>query len=192
MKKAFLLIIVMLAAVQTAAAADRAETSPGVSTRQDAMDYCDRETLMPLEGLWEFPDDETQVFIRRADAKGYRYDIFVIASPDCRLQPGERLGAVEASTDASKFRISLFCNRSGDILTDTRNCLGIFNSRQGTLSIEPRKYKISLRSISFLPRFWRMVRVRRSDPLEKLPRGLIRLYPSYDGNGSSPLRPRYL
>ena len=192
MNKAFLLIVMTLATAFTAAAADDAENSLTVSSRQEVMDYCDSETLMPLEGLWEFPEDETQVFIRRADSKGYRYDIFVIASPDCRLQSGERLGAIEASTDASKFKISLFCNRTGDILTDMRNCLGIFNNRQGTLSIQPRKYGISLRSISFLPRFWRMVRVRRSDPLDKLPRGLIRLYPSYDGNGSSPLRPRYL
>lgn len=192
MNKAFLLIVMTLATAFTAAAADDAENSLTVSSRQVVMDYCDSETLMPLEGLWEFPEDETQVFIRRADSKGYRYDIFVIASPDCRLQSGERLGAIEASTDASKFKISLFCNRTGDILSDMRNCLGIFNNRQGTLSIQPRKYGISLRSISFLPRFWRMVRVRRSDPLDKLPRGLIRLYPSYDGNGSSPLRPRYL
>lgn len=157
-----------------------------------ALEYCRDATLDRLEGLWEFPEDETKVLIKKSDIR-YEYDIIVVSTPDCRLIPGEKVGTLAGSPDPDKFRLSLHCSRKYGLLTDTRSCLAEFRKNDGALVITPGKLSVSLRGVSWLlPRFWRMLRLSYKNPLDKLPAGLIRLYPPNEENGVRPLNPRYL
>lgn len=144
---------------------------------QAARDYCDSTALHLIEGIWEFPEDETKVLIMRSSFDPHAYDIIALSSPDCRIIPSESIGKIRRSPDPVKYELSLYCSRKGGILTDMRSCLANFNNKEGSLSIQPKKFKISLRSLYLLPRFWRMLSVRTDNPLERLPQGLIRIYP---------------
>ncbi len=157
-----------------------------------ALEYCRDSPLERLEGLWEFPEDETKVLIKKSNIP-YEFEIIVVSTPDCRLIPGEKIGSLAGSPDPDKFRLSLYCSRKYGVLTNTRSCLAEFRKNDGALIITPGKLSVSLRGASWLlPRFWRMIRVSYKNPLEKLPVGLIRIFPPNDENGAKPLTPRYL
>lgn len=158
-----------------------------------ARDFCDSSPLDEIEGIWYYVEDDVKVLVRRNTLDDSVYDIQVVETPDCRLRPGELLGKMHVSADPRQFRMSLFTNRSkGGLLSDERECLAVLGKDGESLRIKGKKYKISLRSLYLLPRFWRMVRVVVDNPLDDLPRGLVKIYPSYDGNGSTRRSPRYL
>lgn len=158
-----------------------------------AMEYCDRAPLEKIEGIWEFPEDNTRVLIRRADQKKRLYDLIIITSPDCRLKAGEKIGEIIPSIDNDKLRLSLFTSRRDGILTDPSNCLALFNDKEGTIRVEKRKFKISLKFTRYLPKFWRLLSLLSSDnPTDKLPKGLVRIYPTSTGNISDSRQQIYL
>ncbi|MDE7437065.1 MAG: hypothetical protein K2M93_01135 [Muribaculaceae bacterium] len=152
-----------------------------------AQKYCDTSELTGPEGIWQFPDDETTVLLRRHPHSASKFEIFVIESPDCRLNPGEKLGELHSSADSSKFKLNLYTSRKTGILTDSRSCSAELKENGDAFIMHPLKLKISLRTMWFLPRFWRSLRINIENPSASVPYGLIRLYPRY-----APLAPFYL
>ncbi|MDE6297952.1 MAG: hypothetical protein K2L89_08900 [Muribaculaceae bacterium] len=164
-----------------------------ISDMGRAVEYCDRAPLEKIEGIWEFPEDNTRVLIRRSNQKKKVYDLIIISSPDCRLKTGETIGEITPSVEDDKLRLSLYTSRRDNILTDPSNCLALFNDKEGTIRVEKRKFKISLRFTRYLPKFWRMLSLFSSDnPTDKLPKGLVRIYPTRSGNISDPRQPIHL
>lgn len=152
-----------------------------------AQEYCDRTELIGPEGIWQFPDDETTVLIRRSPRSLSKFEIFVIETTDCRLNPGDKLGELQRSADTSKFKLNLYTHRKTGILTDSHSCSAELKEDGDAFIMQPRKLKISLRTMWFLPRFWRSLRIDIDNPSDRLPYGLIRLYPR-----ATPLAPFYL
>lgn len=146
-----------------------------------AKGYCDNKTIDDLEGIWEFPDDETDVMICRSQWEKHSYDIIVLSSPDCRLGAGSVIGHASRSADANKFKVSLYTRISSDAFSMPGDCLGELSADGSSLMFHPKKIKFSLRSISILPKFWRMIRVKVDNPLDRLARGLVKIYPSGAG-----------
>lgn len=149
-----------------------------------ARQWCDSTVLVGPEGIWEFPDDETTVLVSRTIGRKGVYDIYVISTPDCRLHAGDRLGELQSSVDRGKFRLSLFCRHKDKMLTDSRDCLATLSDDGYALLIAKKKYKVSMRNLYILPKFWRMVRISVDNPLDKLPEGMVKVYPGVDGNDS--------
>lgn len=156
-------------------------------TMEEARLYCDRNELVEPEGIWEFPEDETRVLVIRDPGKAGAFDIIILTTPDCRLEPGERIGYLRQSADSRKFRLTLFVRRNFGILSDPRSCLAEFRETDNSMFIHPRKLKISFRTLWFLPRFWRSLKIRIDDPAADIPHGLTRIYPL-----DTPKRPVYL
>jgi hypothetical protein len=148
-----------------------------VSDMGIAREWCDRTMTHRIEGIWEFPQDETRVLIRRSAGTDNRYDIIVVESPDTRLQPGENIGYLQISPLSTKFEMALYRNRQKGILGSPGKCLAELNEKEDALIIQGRKMKFSLGSRWFLPAFWRSVRISLKNPLNALPKGMIRIYP---------------
>lgn len=157
-----------------------------------AMEICDKSALHPIEGIWNFPDDGVAVFIFRTNNKKDQYDITVVESDDWSIPAGSKIGVLEITPDPNKFRMSLFTKVKKGILSAPQTLSATFSESKESLIIEGRELKISLSPNRFLPNFWKILRINISDPVKKLPRGLIKTYPSYDRNGSSRRQPRYL
>lgn len=143
-----------------------------------AREWCDRTMLHRIEGIWEYPDDQTRVLVCRSLADDNRYDIVVVESPDTRLVPGETIGYMQASPVPTKFEMGLFRSRQKGILADMAKCLAELTENDDAIVVRGRKVRFSLSGRWFLPSFWRAVRVSLKDPLESLPRGMMRVYPS--------------
>lgn len=161
-------------------------------TMQEAEALCDSLPLRGPEGIWEFPDDDVKIMIMRDDEGRDSYSLYIVEAFDVYLHPGDRIGSMTGTVDPNRYRLSLFTQRKGERLKAPRECAATINEDTESMLIESAKLKFSLSSTGLLKGFWRMIRFRFENPLDDLPEGLIRIYPSYDGNGSSRRRPRYL
>lgn len=142
-----------------------------------AREYCDSVTLDRIEGIWEFPDDDTRVLIRTADDSVNDYEIIILSSADCRLTPGKRIGTVNETAQSGTYDLSLCRQLVKGILTDPDKCVATLRDGEGSLLFKPRKFRISLRAMSLLPNFWRRLRFNITDPGAEIPQGMIRIYP---------------
>ena len=155
------------------------------------MALCDSLPLQGPEGIWQFPDDDVRVLIIRDDAPEH-YSLLIVDAFDINLHPGDRIGELTPTPDPVKFRLSLFTECRRGKLKTPRVCAATLDDDREALLVEGPKLKFSLSSTGLLTGFWRMIRFHIDNPASALPEGLIRVYPSYDGNGSSRRRPRYL
>ena len=177
---AMMLIMMLAMPLMTLQAHGHMNSTP-VFDYTSAKEYCDSTTIDDLEGIWEFPDDETDVMICRSQWEKHSYDIIVLSSPDCRLGAGSVIGHASRLADANKFKVSLYTRISSDAFSMPGDCLGELSADGSSLMFHPKKIKFSLRSISILPKFWRMIRVKVDNPLDRLARGLVKTYPSGAG-----------
>lgn len=161
-----------------------------------AQEICASRPLDALEGVWIYPDDNVTVMILRSDDTAYgafrNYDITVVASTDCLLSPGDRIGTLSAGADPRQYRLTLQTRRGAEGLAGQRECLATLDKGNDALFVKGKKLKWRLNPFTFLPRFWRIARVSVDNPLDRMQPGMLRIYPSYDGNGSSRREPRYL
>lgn len=171
----------------TAYAPDAAAITPCISDTGEAMRYCKETTLDGIEGIWEFTDDETLILVKRQEHGGKGYDIIVTDTPDCRLQPGDKIGSLERSAKRDTYKMKLFIRRDMGLLTDSRTCLAQYSAKDDAIIVEPMKINISMRTMWFLPRFWRSLKMKVSNPAAEIPKGLIKIYPV-----SKPSKPIYL
>ena len=156
-----------------------------------AREFCDNADLRPVEGLWSYPDDDVTVLIFRSDERKGLYDITVVEAADCDLLPGMKIGELTASADPDKFNMKLFTNIKKGILSSPLATTAIFSDSKESLTIKKSSFNIRINPIRLLPSFWRLVSVSFKSR-EPAPEGMIKVYPSYDGNNSSKRGPRYL
>ena len=157
----------------------------------EAVELCDKADLRPVEGLWSYPEDDVTVIIfRNADKKGV-YDIYVVEAADCSLAPQMRIGELHSSADPDKFNLKLFTIIKNGILSMPMEATAVFSENKESLTVRKRSFKIRINPIRLLPSFWRIVSVNLKSN-EPAPQGMVKIYPSYDGNQSSRREPRYL
>lgn len=153
-------------------------------SEEDILDWCDTDILSPVEGIWEYPEDGARVCIHSDPTYPGSFSITMISTPDCRLEYGDLIGRLYPTIDSRKFRLEQFTRKDKLRLTKSEQCAATLSSDgESILVISPKlKFKINLHTL--LPRFWRVVRVSYDDPTDKLPAGLVKVYPGYDHNGS--------
>lgn len=158
----------------------------------EARGWCDSDVLEPVEGIWEYPSDETKVLIKRDTARPGAFVITVLETPDCRLEPGDVIGCLYASADGRQFRLEQMTRKKISGLIHPKDCVATLSSDGESLKVKSPRLKLKITPYTLLPRFWRIIRVSERNPADDLPVGLIKLYPGYDRNGSLRRFPRVL
>lgn len=160
---------------------------------QAARHWCDSSPLDRIEGVWEFPDDGVRVLIIRSVGQS-GYELRVIEGADGKFEPGDVIGIVEPTTDPVRFAVRMRTRIGGPLksLKSWKKCAARLTTGDMALDVAAESRGINWNLLGFLPHFWRIARMRHSDPQAALPHGLVKIYPSYDGNGSSRFNPRYL
>lgn len=180
-------------------------SEPEIYDIEAAKSFCDSTALEEPEGIWIYPDDGVTVLITHRNnlspSSLPEYDIRVVDSSDVRLHPGDVIGKLSALPERKKFEVSLFTERGAQGLLKPKTILATLGDEGETLLLKKEKSKFNLRftfnpSI-LLPKLWRVVRTNSSmntSPMQATSAavGLVKIYPSYDGNGSSRRKPRYL
>lgn len=158
----------------------------------EAAEFCDKADLRPIEGIWSYPEDEVDVIIFRNEGKKGVYDIFVVQSSDCSLSPGVKLGEMHESSDANKYNMKLFTNIKKGVLSSPMTAVATRSANGDSFTFRKSSgFSLRLNPTRLLPWFWRIISVNIKSG-EAAPEGMIKVYPSYDGNNSSRRAPRYL
>lgn len=171
-----------------------------------AIEICSALPLDPIEGVWVYPDDNVTVLILKKDSPSLssltEYEISVLESDDTRLSPGDVIGSINATAEASKYEISLFTEKHKDLLQKSNSCMATLSKDADALILKDNNkkkfnFRLNLNPSRLLPNFWRIVRIstslgNNSNHSSQPPTGMVKIFPSYDGNGSSRRQPRYL
>ncbi len=164
--------------------------------------YCDSMPLQSPEGIWIYPEDGVTVLITRkknlSQSQLPSYNIRIIESTDARLCPGEIIGMLYATPEIKKFEVQLYTERKNNVLFKPKTILAQLSNDEETMILKKDKAKLNFRLFFnpslLLPNMWRIVRLNTStNNSSSTPTiGMVKIYPSYDGNGSSHRQPRYL
>ncbi len=162
------------------------------SSEEEARLWCDNNMLQDIEGIWEYPDDNTRVLIQADSKIPGAFSMTVISSPDCRIEPGDIIGRLYPSLDARQFRLEQWTKKIDLSLVKPLGCTAILSSDGETIRIKSPKLKFKINPSTLLPKFWRLLKISVSNPADDLPAGLIKIYPGYDHNGSLKRKTRIL
>lgn len=162
------------------------------NSEQEARGWCDTNVLNPVEGIWEYPEDGARVLIRADETYPGTFVIYVLSTPDCRLETGDIIGRLHTSIDTHQFRLSQYSRKDKSILANPYDCIAKLSTDGESLQVKSPKMKFKININTLLPRFWRIVKMTIDNPSDKLPAGLIKIYPGYDHNGSLRRKPRTL
>lgn len=184
--------LALLAALLLTAAADGICAEPAAASVAEAMEWCSGRALDRIEGVWNYPDDRVKVLIRRSVLAAGDYEIIAVESDDLALVPGEKIGEVRATADPVCYVMRICTRRKKGRLASPKECTATLTASDDGLQIEAPGRKWRINPLAILPRFWGIVSVRSSQPNKPAPVGMQRIYPSYDGNGSSRFHIRYL
>lgn len=160
-----------------------------------AREWCDQATLDRVEGIWEYPEDKVTVLIRKPQASGaelHDYEIVALDSPGYTVDPGTTIGWLERTTDPLKFKMHLYTCRKKGKLSKPKECAATLVNEDCGMTVTASRLSFTFNPLGLLPYFWKLVRVRQTDPTKSLPAGMLKVYPSYDSNGSSRYSIRYL
>lgn len=154
--------------------------------------WCDGNVLQPIEGIWEYPDDNTRVLISSDNTVAGTYSLKVLSTPDCRLNPGDVIGRLYPSIDARQYRLEQWTRKEDFKFIKPTDCTATLSSDGESIRVKAAKFKFKINPTTLLPRFWRIVRISVSNPVDDLPAGLVKIYPGYDHNGSLKRKNRIL
>lgn len=169
-----------------------------------AKEICADLPLENVEGIWVYPDDQVTVMILNEQDKSSRnsfptYSITVVETSDARLHPGDEIGKLYGTVDEYTFRIELSTEKKNDLLLQPKSCLATISKDGDKFTIKkqksPIKGRLNLNFNRLLPGFWKIVSTGISTSngsSMQAPVGMVKLFPSYDGNGSSRRKVRYL
>ncbi|MCH5223852.1 MAG: hypothetical protein J1E82_07395 [Muribaculaceae bacterium] len=179
--------------------------SPRVAYDMDmACEICAALPLETVEGVWLYPEDNVTVLILKNQnpvaANVYStYTISVVETSDARLHPGDILGQLSATPESGVYKIELATEKKNDLLLKPKTCMANLGKDGDTFIFKKRnsnlKTRLNLNLNRLLPGFWKIVGIglsSNSGNSAAAPVGMIKVYPSYDGNGSSRRETRYL
>ncbi|MDE7347586.1 MAG: hypothetical protein K2N48_12720 [Muribaculaceae bacterium] len=146
--------------------------------------WCDTGILNPVEGIWEYPDDGARVCIEADDTSPGSFTITIISTPDCRLNYGDVIGRLHPTVDSRQFRLEQWTRKDNMLFSKAEQCAATLSTDGESIRVKSPKIKFKVNLNTLLPRFWRIVKVSYDDPTDRLPAGLVKIYPGYDHNGS--------
>ena len=183
-----------------------AAESPRIAYDIDmAKEICGELPLENMEGIWLYPEDGVTVMIlneqNRLNVNSLpSYSITVVQTSDARLHPGEEIGKLYATADENVFKIELSTEKNNELLLKPKSCMATLSKDGDSFIIKrqksPIKGRLNFNFNRLLPGFWKIVSAgittNGSGNSYQLPIGMVKIYPSYDGNGSSRRKVRYL
>lgn len=169
-----------------------------------AKEICSGLPLESVEGVWLYPQDKVTVLILNDNKDRNNsfpsYSISVVDTSDARLHPGEKIGTLRATAQEGTFEIELSTEKKNSILLKPKSVLATLSKDGESFLIKRQnsslKGRLNINFSRLLPGFWKMVSTgiytNSNGQIVSSPVGMLKLYPSYDGNGSSRRKVRYL
>lgn len=164
---------------------------------------CDSLPISGPEGIWIYPEDNVAVLVLKRSGQSATslptYDMTVVETNDVSLHPGDIIGSLVATPERNKYEISLFTERHNALLLKPKTVIAVVSDEGETMVLKKEKQKFNFRFLfnpyTLLPKTWRIIRINTSagNKGDSTPAiGMVKIYPTYDGNNSSRRKTRYL
>lgn len=163
-----------------------------ILTEDEARMWCDSGVLSDIEGIWDYPSDDTRVLVKSDPLRPGTFAVTVLDTPDCRLHPGDLIARLYPSADSRQYRLEQMTRRNLMSLIHPKDCTATLSADGESLKVKSPRLKLKISPYTLLPRFWRMIRISEKNPADDLPVGMVKVYPGYDRNGSLRRNPRIL
>ena len=168
-----------------------------------AKEICDESPLENVEGIWIYPEDKVTVMILNDNEESIgqlpTYSISIVDTSDARLHPGDIIGKLYATAEGNTYKIELSTEKKNELLLKPKSCLASLSKDGDTFIIKkqkaPFKGRLNFNFNRLLPGFWKIVSTgisQNNNNSLQPPIGMVKVFPSYDGNGSSRRKIRYL
>lgn len=168
-----------------------------------AKEICGGLPLEDVEGVWIYPEDKVTVLVlndgKQPDGGLASYTVSVVETSDARLKPGEVIGKLTATSEERVYKIELSTEKKNDLLLKPKAVMATLSKDGDSFSFKrqksPLKARLNFNFSRLLPGFWKMISTGISssgNSSVSLPVGMVKIFPSYDGNGSSRRKARYL
>ena len=165
-----------------------AQEIEGTSIIKQAVEYCEGRSIGKVEGIWRFAEDGLTVWIRQTGFE--RYEMVVVDSQCGKLVPGMIFGELMRSGEENKFKMTVY--GKGNAIKHRSSLVATLNDMGDVIGLLKGKFDFRVNLLGYLPYVSRLLRISYKDPSRNLVPGLFKVYPSYDGNGSSRLKARKL
>ncbi len=186
-------ILCLLALCAGAGVPKASVTLPGIDEASMKAKFSEMD-LQPMEGVWEYPNENMKLAIERWKGDGnVAYRIVLLASADIELLPGAVVGYMAPSADSKKFQLWIYTERSRDGLKSPMECVATLSADGTSLIFDPPhiKMKVRINLARVFTKIFRGVSVTPEKVEEKLPVGFRKVFPA-NGNGEKFNEIRYL
>lgn len=155
-------------------------------TRPEVEQRLSKQSLHPIEGLWQLTPEGAVVLIERTEQEG----TYIMKSVEaaCReVLPGTILGLVKSGGDAKTFDLEIYTHLTHGVICRPKHFTLTLEPDKGRMEFMQRRSSLQINLWHFVPFLWRNSFSYRPDSREYYP-GAIRLCP----DGHIPLTPVYL
>lgn len=154
------ILATFIACFQSAAAIEIPDTAtvlPGYASRIDASRRILDGATDNLTGLWNYPEEQMVVAIRKSSE--FNYQLIAVEAENEAIDCGTVIGYLTTTANKSKMRMWLYSVVDGDRLTSPVECVAELGD--GSILIQKRRLKmhISVNLTRFLPSVFGGVRV---------------------------------
>jgi len=189
MTRTILLIVTLLIALGTHAASNVPERSTVLAgvDEESMTARLSHSDLQPLEGIWQYPDEDMTVGIERYRGEnGIQYRIVMLASRDIDLLPGTVIGYIAPSAVSNKYSLWIYSERHDTELRHPVECVATLNPQATSLTFEKAQWKVKIHVnvMRFLPTLFRGISVVPEKQKESIPIGFNKTFPA--GNNGQP------
>lgn len=180
----------LMCAILTGVICSLAATAARPDSMAAARAYCDSVGTDPIEGIWQYPDASLTVLAQRNGTSGYT--LTAISAADASVMPGETIGELLPTAAADTYQLSIATRRKGLRLTGQTQFTATVADGGYSLTLHYPGIQLRINPLALLPFVRGLVRLQIDDPRHIVPKGMIKIYPGYDHEGSLPGKPRYL
>lgn len=159
---------------------------------KSSVELLSERSISPPEGLWEITGEQILVLILRN--RDGRLDITIAPEDESGTFPaGHLIGYLEESPDTKVYSLHLsdMPHRDGKLrdvtgsLPFSRRCLLKIGDNGESLLIEKADASITVNPLAWFPYLNRLLKLRFRDPAAKIPAGLRKIAPGFDGGTAS-------
>lgn len=178
--------LLLILAISCGAACAPAAT---LDNMESARAYCDSTASGPIEGIWQYPDQSLTVLAHKSATHSGSYTLTAISAS---VVPGQEIGTITPSSKADTYTLSIYTRRKGLKLTSKIDYTAILADGGYSLTLNRPGITLRINPLGLLPFVRNLVRLQVEDPRHQVPKGMVKIYPGYDHEGSLPGHPRYL
>lgn len=151
----------------------------------EAKALCDSLPLDGIEGIWSIPGEDNLLLLIRRDnsSSSVTYKLTCVRTGDISIAPGTLLGTLSPTVSKNTFRLSMLKHPESPAHKGTTAFVAKISPDATALEFSKRDASVSVNPLAMIPYLRRILRFNINDPMRKIPKGYVKIYPRLPHSG---------